>query len=60
MKPNYSYDFKKGEKVYFDEVGTGRVKAIFVRRVGTDAIVRRLRKKKGLRKSITLISRRKK
>tara|TARA_B100000315_G_scaffold130898_1_gene120480 strand:+ start:3455 stop:3652 length:198 start_codon:yes stop_codon:yes gene_type:complete len=47
---------KKGDKIFFDEVGRGRVKGVFMRREGSDAIVREVRKKRGIIKDITLIS----
>ena len=60
MKKKYKdiYDYPKGCKVYYDEVGTGKVKAIFVKRKGTDAILKPLYKKRNVSKSITLISKR--
>lgn len=55
------FRFRKGEKIFFDEVGRGRVKAVFVRDAkGSNVIVRELRKKRGIKKGVTLISRRKK
>ena len=52
------FTLKKGDKVYFDEVGTGRVKAIFVRFEGYNSVVRPLRKKKNKKLNSTLVHRR--
>lgn len=54
-----NWNLKKGDKVYFDEVGTGRVPAIFVRFQGYDAVVRPLRKKRNKIINNTLVHRRK-
>ena len=52
------WSLKKGDKVYFDEVGTGRVPAIFVRYEGSDVVVRPLRKKKNKKINNTLVHKR--
>lgn len=53
------WSLRKGDKVYFDEVGTGRVPAIFIRFEGMDAVVRPLRKKRHKKINNTLVHRRK-
>ena len=53
------FNLKKGDKVYFDEVGTGRRKATFVRFDGMDAVVKPLYKNKNKKVSNTVVRRRK-
>lgn len=53
------WSLRKRDKVYFWEVGTGRIPAIFVRFEGTDAVVRPLRKKRNKKINNTLVERRK-